>query len=130
MRKFRNFRGLSEDKFKTMENYSISVVIENSADYVSEKLFDSISSGAITIYVGPDLEKYGISGDSAIQTEASAEEVIKVVRNLQSKTINDQREIARKQYNSLLNTADDWECNFVLTKLAHDINSYLVSTIN
>jgi hypothetical protein len=130
MRKFRNFKGLSEDKFKTMENYRISIVIENSADYVSEKLFDSISSGAITIYVGPKLEKYGLSSDSAIQTKASVEEIIKVVRNLQSKTINEQREIARNQYNSLLNTAADWECNLVLTKLARDINSYLVSTIN
>jgi hypothetical protein len=65
-----------------------------------------------------------------IQTKASAEEIIKIVRNLQSKAIDEQREIARNQYNSLLNTADDWECNLVLTKLARDINSYLVSTIN
>ena len=129
MREFRNYKGLSEDKFRTMENYRISVVIENSADYVSEKLFDSVSSGAITIYVGPELEKYGLSGGSAIQTKASVEEIIKVVRNLQSKTIEEQKEIARNQYNSILNTASDWECNLVLKKLAHDINSYLVSTI-
>lgn len=128
MRNFRNFRGLSEDKFKTMENYRISVVIENSADYVSEKLFDSVSSGAITIYVGPDLEKYGISSESAIQTKASSEEIIKVVRDLQSKSTIDQRKIAKNQYNSLLITADDWECNLVLTNLARDINSYLAST--
>jgi hypothetical protein len=130
MRKFRNYKGLSEDKFRTMENYRISVVFENSADYVSEKLFDSVSSGAITIYVGPDIERYGLNGNSVIQTKASAEEIIKIVRNLQSKTIDEQREIARNQYNSLLNTADDWECNLVLTKLARDINSYLASTIN
>jgi hypothetical protein len=129
MRKFRNYKGLSEDKFRTMENYRISVVIENSADYVSEKLFDSISSGAITIYVGPDLEKYGLSRDSAIQAEPSAKEIIKVVRNLQSKTSKDQKEIARNQYNSILNTASDWECNLVLKKLAYDVNSYLKSTI-
>jgi hypothetical protein len=129
MRKFRNYKGLSEDKFQTMAKYRISVVIENSADYVSEKLFDSISSGAITIYVGPDIEKYGISVDSAIQAKASAKEIIKIVRNLQSKTIDEQREIAKNQYNSLLTTADEWECNLVLTKLARDINSYLESTI-
>jgi hypothetical protein len=129
IKKFSNFQGHSEDKFKTISDYAISIVIENSSDYVSEKLFDSVASGAVTIYVGPDLERYGISGESAIQTKASAKEIFKVVRNLQSMTVDQQRKIAKKQYNELLKAAGKWEGNLVLTTLARNINSYLKSTI-
>lgn len=127
---FSNFKGHSEDKLITTSKYAISVVIENSSDYISEKLFDSVASGAITIYVGPDLERYGLSAKSAIQTKASAEEIIKVVRNLQSKTVDEQRKIAKNQYNELLKAADEWEGNLVLKTLARNIHSYLKSTIN
>jgi hypothetical protein len=74
------------------------------------------------------LERFGLNRDSAIQTKPSAEEIVKVVRHLQSKTVDQQRKIAATQYNSLLKTADDWEGNLVLTKLAKDIHSYLEST--
>jgi hypothetical protein len=125
---FSNFKGHSEVKFDTNSKYAISVVIENSSDYISEKLFDSVSSGAITIYIGPDLERYGLSCDSAIQTKASADEIVKVISNLQSKTVDQQRRIAEAQYNALLKAADDWEGNLVLTTLAQKIHSYLGST--
>jgi hypothetical protein len=128
-KRFSNFKGHSENKSITLSGYAISVVIENSSDYISEKLFDSVASGAITIYVGPNLERYGLSGETAIQTKASAKEIIKVVRNLQSKSIDEQRKIAKNQYNSLLKAADKWEGNLVLTTLARDIHSYLESTI-
>jgi hypothetical protein len=125
---FSNFKGVSENKRETTSKYAISIVIENSSDYISEKLFDSVSSGAITIYIGPDLEKYGLNRGSAIQTTHSAEEIVKVVRHLQSKTVDEQRKIAETQYNSLLEAADDWEGNLVLITLAKDIHSYLEST--
>jgi hypothetical protein len=125
---FSNFKGHSEFKFDTTSKYAISVVIENSSDYISEKLFDSVSSGAITVYIGPNLERYGLSCESAIQTKASADEIVKVISNLQSKTVDQQRKIAETQYNSLLKDADDWEGNLVLTTLAQKIHSYLGST--
>lgn len=127
---FSNFYGHTEDKRETTSKYAISVVIENSSDYISEKLFESVSSGAITIYVGPDLEKYGLIAGSAIQTKASAEEIVKVIRQLQAKSVDQQREIAKTQYNSLERAADKWEGNLVLTTLAKDIHSYLESTNN
>jgi hypothetical protein len=125
---FSNFKGHCDNKRETTSKYAISIVTENSSDYISEKLFDSVSSGAITIYIGPDLERFGLNRDSAIQTAPSAEEIVKVVRQLQSKTVDQQRKIAETQYNSLLKAADNWEGNLVLTKLAKDIHSYLEST--
>ncbi len=128
MKTFSNFKGHCDNKRETTSKYAISIVTENSSDYISEKLFDSVSSGAITIYIGPGLERFGLDRDSAIQTAPSAEEIVKVVRQLQSKTVDQQRKIAETQYNSLLKAADNWEGNLVLTKLAKDIHSYLEST--
>lgn len=128
MKKFRNFKGLSKDKFKTMANYRISLVIENSADYVSEKLFDSVATGAITIYVGPRLEKYGLDENSVIHCEPNAKEILKKIKYLQSLPLNEQIKIAQLQYASLLKTSAIWECHAVLKDLATRINKYLVST--
>jgi hypothetical protein len=122
---FSNFKGHSKNKIETISTYTISIVIENSSDYISEKLFDSVSSGAITVYVGADLKKYGLNPDSAIQSKASAKEIAGIIRDLRSRTIKDQKNIAETQYNSLAKVADKWEGSVVLTKLAQNINSYL-----
>ena len=128
MRKFRNFKGLSDNKFKTMGSYRISVVIENSADYISEKLFDSVSSGAITIYVGPKIAKYGVDENSVIQCEPNANKIIEKITEIQSLSIKEQLEIAKFQYFSLLNSSSSWECHAVLRDLAVKVNHYLLST--
>jgi hypothetical protein len=130
LRMFSNFKGHSKDKIETTSGYTISIVIENSCDYISEKLFDSVCSGAITVYVGADLEKFGLKRDTVIQSGASAKDIAKIVRNLKSKSLDDQKKIAQTQYNSLIEVADKWEGNVVLTKLARDIHSYLKSTYN
>jgi hypothetical protein len=44
--------GSTECKAETYSNYKIAIVIENSLDYISEKLVDAVSAGCLTIYVG------------------------------------------------------------------------------
>ena len=48
------------NKFETMSKYKYSLVIENSAEYVSEKLGDAIMAGTVPIYVGADPVPLGI----------------------------------------------------------------------
>ena len=129
MRKHKNFKGLSEDKFKTMANYKISVVIENSADYISEKLFDSVSSGAITIYVGPKIVKYGLDEHAVIQCESNANKIKEKIKEIQSLPAQEQLKIAKLQYSSLLISSSSWECHTVLRNLAIRVNNYLISTM-
>ena len=43
--------GPTECKAETYSNYKIAIVIENSLDYISEKLVDAVSAGCLTIYV-------------------------------------------------------------------------------
>lgn len=52
--------GLVPDKFEVIEKFKVSLVIENSATYVSEKLLDAIAGGTIPVYVGPDISKIAL----------------------------------------------------------------------
>jgi hypothetical protein len=118
---YRNYFGLSEDKNKTLSQYKIAVVIENSADFISEKLFDSIRSGCVSVYVGPNLEKYGIPKGSAIQVDAKHEVVSSIVRSLLEKSDEELEKIAQNQRDNLMKVSQDWNNTLVLSKLASDM---------
>lgn len=75
----KNYKGSTENKLQTMQKYSAALVIENSLNYVSEKLFDSFSARCIPIYVGPNLEEYEIPKNLYIQAEPSYEGISKAI---------------------------------------------------
>lgn len=64
-----NYLGPAENKLVTLEKYRYSVVIENSQEYLSEKLFDCFFAGTIPIYVGADLEALGIPKKLVIEAK-------------------------------------------------------------
>jgi hypothetical protein len=63
------WHGAPGNKHETLEKYRYSLVIENSAEFLSEKLFDSFFAGCIPVYVGPSLHDFGIP--SALVVTAS-----------------------------------------------------------
>jgi hypothetical protein len=127
MKRYENYKGSTLNKLETNSRYKINLVIENSADYVSEKLFDSVSSGAITIYVGPNVEEYGLSKNSVIQCDYNSNEILKTIKNIQNIPEDEQIEIAKFQFESLKAESKNWECHLVLKDLAKKINDYLIS---
>jgi len=74
-----NYRGETSNKIETMSEYKFALVIENSIDYVSEKLIDAIIAGSIPIYVGPNLENFGIPQKVAIN---SAPDILEITRKM------------------------------------------------
>lgn len=56
----RNQLGPAKDKLETLSGFKASVVIENSLEFMSEKLLDSIMAGTIPVYVGPNVSVFGI----------------------------------------------------------------------
>ena len=58
-----------------MAQYKASLVIENSQDYMSEKVLDSLSSATIPIYCGADLSKFGIPENLYVRCEANVESI-------------------------------------------------------
>lgn len=64
-----NYCGQAESARFTYGSYKYCAVIENSATYVSEKLFDALFAGCIPIYVGPDLKPFGLPPGLVIEVE-------------------------------------------------------------
>jgi hypothetical protein len=64
-----NIKGPVSDKLKTLEKYQLAVVVENSTDYMSEKLFDALVAGCLPIYVGPDPTSYGIPEHLVVRSD-------------------------------------------------------------
>ena len=58
--KYPTYMGEPMDKHRIIQQYRYSLVVENSSDYCSEKLFDVVINGSIPIYVGPNLDNYEI----------------------------------------------------------------------
>lgn len=120
-RSYSKYRGETHDKIGTLKEFKISVVIENSADFVSEKLFDSIRAGCVTIYIGPKLSKYGLPKESAIPCLDSASEIVSLVRTLLKLSDHELLEIAKTQNSALKSVNLEWKNTEVLPRLANKI---------
>lgn len=120
-RKYKNYAGSVNEKELTLRKFKISIVIENSADFISEKLFDSVRAGCVTVYVGPPLQEFGIPSDAAIQLEPNGIKIAEAIQELLSNPDEELEKIARKQYRQLQTVTSSWENNTVLENLASDL---------
>ena len=64
--------GIVSDKESLLLASEFAVVIENTAGYVSEKLFDAVFAGCVPLYVGPPLHEVNIPDEVAVQLGRSA----------------------------------------------------------
>ncbi len=120
-RSYSKYQGMALDKIKELRKYKISIVIENSADFVSEKLFDSIRAGCATIYVGPNLARYGIPDSSAICSKPNFREISRDLNYLLQASDKDLETIAIQQYDSLKSISHLWRNSSVLANLAREM---------
>jgi len=74
---FKKWPGTLAPKIKqnVLRSYKYTLVIENDRTYMSEKLFDALTSGCIPIYVGPSVIDYGIPRDLVIEVEPTVRSV-------------------------------------------------------
>lgn len=71
-----SYKGEATDKIEAMSNYKVAVVIENSRELLTEKLFDAWFAGCIPVYVGPSLTSMGLRSDLAIECEPNLASVL------------------------------------------------------
>jgi len=116
-----NYKGLSFDKIATTKNYKIVVALENSMDYISEKLFDAFASNAIVVYIGPEINRYGIPEGAAIQVAPNAQVINRKIMEIQALPVNEQFKLMQLQQQKILSVSKKWQGNTVLKKLATDI---------
>lgn len=67
MYKYPEYKGAPVNKQEVLCKFKYAVIIENEADYISEKIFDAILSGCVPIYVGPSLKAYPILESCSFQ---------------------------------------------------------------
>ena len=116
-----SYRGPSEDKSKTLSNYRLAIVIENSADFVSEKLFDCVSAGCLVIYVGPKLDQFKIDDKFLFCSPADINEIVIRCISILSMSSDQQYALAKAQNELLRQISTEWENSKVLCELARTI---------
>lgn len=119
--KYPYYQGISKNKFTTLEKYKICIVIENHNSYISEKIFDSLNSGCITIYVGPNLENYGLNKNLAIQSDSNPESILNSFEKIMMLSDNDMLKVQKNQRYHLEKIKKNWNNQLVLKTLAKDI---------
>lgn len=104
----------------------VAIVIENSRDYVSEKLFDALLAGVAPIYVGPPLSMFGIPSEVAVEVEPDAPAVVSALSDL-SESRREEVALAGHEW---LGSADSQrhEIHGVLKDLGHVIGDRLTSS--
>ena len=111
-----NVVGKIVDKHTVLVNSKFSLVIENSSDYISEKLLDSLIDGCIPIYVGPSFEGTALNEDLVIRFESVA---IDLINHLETMSV----EVIKKKLIAIESFIEsqkflDWDASLVYRQIA------------
>ena len=120
-KKQNNYFGHAKKKAKVAVKYRINLVIENSAEYVSEKLFEAHLSQNIVIYVGAKLKSEGINSKIAIQANPNQAELSKIINSLINLPVKKQYEIMKQQREIAKNESRKRLNSHILGNLANSI---------
>lgn len=118
--------GIVEDKYELMAQNDFALVIENSQTYISEKLFDAVISGCIPLFCGPDLSKFGIPGDIALELPNTPKAFVQAFREM---SIDDKNRIRDngKRWLRERSTIATWSQDPALERIAGAISKRIVS---
>lgn len=114
------FQSEPMDKHEIIKNYKFSLVIENSSQYCSEKLFDAIINGSIPIYIGPKSNEINLPEELFINCSGSIHEL----RNLLKQITDEQCAkmlINMQQFIQSHHFVDSWQSDKVYEKIARTL---------
>ena len=118
---YENSIGVVADKSMFNSRYRCSVVVENSLDYVIEKLFDAVASGTYVIYVGPQLIEFGIVEGDEFFTLPNTKAVFLKLNEFLNLSDEEQRTKVLRQQEILFRNFVEHEAEQVMTNLANSI---------
>lgn len=118
--------GPLSNKLVTQSEYKISLVVENSSNYISEKLFDALASQNIVIYVGADLSKFNLNRGMVIQTDQNVESIYKTLVKILEMTPSKKYELMCQQQSEYRKILNNWNNRIVLEHMAKSISALLV----
>jgi hypothetical protein len=120
----KNYLGVAESKSRVLSSYEVSLVIENSEGYMSEKLIDCILSGTIPVYVGERADLFGIPENLTIQAEPTLESIRSSISRA-LKMDGRQYRIEAKAWVQSPGVKENWEHFSVTKKMLEHIQVFL-----
>ena len=123
-RNYNNAKGEVPDKHSILLKSNFSLIVENSDRIVTEKLFDTILSGSIPVYYGPDLSQFGLPTDLAIEIKKIHIPVGEYISSLTEAQIERRLEIIENFLESS-NFQDNWLAESVFLKVHNAIKDYI-----
>jgi hypothetical protein len=118
------YRGTAHDKLETLAQYEYSLVIENSIDYMSEKLFDCLMAGTFPVYVGPDPLLFGIPEFAYIRAKPNQKSIL----NAFSLAREIDLDVWRDSITTWLRSEgieQEWSSKFVTTEIVRKIDDHI-----
>lgn len=85
-----HFKGEPDDQIDVLKKYRYAIVIENSLDFISEKLFNAMAAGCRVLYVGESLSVYGAIPSSVRIVKPDSKLIVEEMSRMLSSTINEE----------------------------------------
>jgi hypothetical protein len=121
--KYSNLAGHMHEELEKLQQYQLSIVIENDLDYISEKVWKSIYAGAVPIHVGPKLTNDPMLEAVVLTANPDVFSIVSKASEVNSDLMS---EIRRKGYEFLDNIDDSkYGLNFCAKKLAESIKNLI-----
>jgi len=122
LKRLKSWKGSPGNKDAVLAHYKVSLVIENSYEFLTEKLFDSFFGGCIPVYIGPNLENYQIPRELVIQVNADIDQVKIGIDTALRMDYETWRENLSKWLN-LPSTKQEWMLDEIYQKIVDQINA-------
>ncbi len=123
---FPKTNGFVDDKHELLQGYKFNVIIENSSNIHTEKIFDAFINGTIPIYCGPELDGFGVPSCAYIRFDGSIVGLFESLKGLKSSDFETMRIESTKFIQS-----DEFQNQFsaesVYSRIASSINLYLTT---
>ena len=119
-----NWKGAPQSKLDTISKYKYSLVIENSMDYMTEKLFDAFFARCIPVYVGPSVARFDIPAHLVVQVDPTLDSI--------NRGIETAKAMDYEQWRASLNAwlmsdlvSNKWSATNVYDAIASEVSSFI-----
>ena len=121
---YKTAKGEIPDKHSLLRDSKFSIVIENSSTTMSEKLIDSVLSGSVPIYLGPELKSLGLPPKLAIPFNGQVESLLEILNNTPPEEIAEVL-LQGSTFIESENFLNNWTEKGVYTQIANSIDECL-----
>ena len=123
-----HYKGEPDDQIEVLKKYRYALVIENSLDFVSEKLFNAMAAGCRALYIGESLSTYGPSPNSVVIVKPEPKLIVEAMSRMLNERIIDEFDPVqiRHEARSLFSASDATRVQRILAeKILTQFNKHI-----